>query len=135
VIHEVKGDILLSHAQVIAHAIAPYEHFDRGLALSLREQWPALMKDYHHFYHAMHPQLGETWVWSGAMSKHIINLLVNEPPRKGEKGESAAARSLKMSIAHCASYAGYWKASGLPAWPCRAWRRVPEVWIGVRCGR
>ena len=87
-IHEVKGDILLSHAQVIAHAIAPYEHFDKGLALSLREQWPALMKDYHHFYHAMQPQSGEAWVWSGAMSKYIINLLVNEPsPRKGERGE------------------------------------------------
>lgn len=92
-IHEVKGDILLSHAQVIAHAIAPHEHFDRGLALSLREQWPALMKDYHHFCHAMQLRPGEVWVWSGAMSKYIINLLVNEPSRRtGEKGEKGEKR-------------------------------------------
>jgi O-acetyl-ADP-ribose deacetylase (regulator of RNase III) len=80
-IHEVKGDILLSHAQVIAHAIAPGEHFDQGLALSLGEQWPALVKDYSHFYHTTQPKSGDTWVWSGAMSKHIINLLVNEAPQ------------------------------------------------------
>ena len=45
-IHEVKGDILLSHAQVIAHAIAPHDRFEHGLALSLREQWPAMARDY-----------------------------------------------------------------------------------------
>ncbi|HEX8875100.1 MAG TPA: macro domain-containing protein [Nitrosospira sp.] len=84
-IYEVKGDILLSHAQVIAHAIAPHDRFEEGLALSLREQWPALVKDYHHFCHAMQPKSGDAWVWSGAMSKYIISLLVNEAPRSREE--------------------------------------------------
>ncbi|SEK87307.1 macro domain-containing protein [Nitrosovibrio tenuis] len=98
-IHEVKGDILLSHAQVIAHAIAPLEHFDQGLALSLREQWPALVKDYHHFYHAMRPKSGDAWVWSGAMSKHIINLLVNEAPRsKGQKPGRASPEHVDHAL-------------------------------------
>ncbi len=98
-IHEVKGDILLSHAQVIAHAIAPHDRFERGLALSLREQWPALAKDYHHFCHAMQPKSGDTWVWSGAMSKHIINLLVNEAPKsKGEKPGRARAEHVDRAL-------------------------------------
>ncbi|SEN40742.1 hypothetical protein SAMN05216404_104142 [Nitrosospira multiformis] len=37
-IHEVRGDILLSHAQVIAHAVAPHDRFREGLALSLRQR-------------------------------------------------------------------------------------------------
>ncbi len=35
-IREVQGDILLSHAQVIAHGIATHDPFDSGLALALR---------------------------------------------------------------------------------------------------
>ena len=80
-IHEVKGDILLSHAQVIAHGVAPNDQFDRGFALSLREQWPAMVKDFHHFCHVMQPKSGEVWVWSGGMSKHIVNLLTQEAAR------------------------------------------------------
>lgn len=36
-IREVAGDILLTRAQVIAHGIAPHDHFDSGLALALCE--------------------------------------------------------------------------------------------------
>lgn len=80
-IYEVKGDILLSHAQVIAHGVAPNDQFDRGFALSLREQWPAMVKDFHHFCHVMQPKSGEVWIWSGGMSKHIVNLLTQEGAR------------------------------------------------------
>ena len=44
-IQQVTGDILLSNAQAVAHGIAPNDHFDSGLALSLRQDWPALYKD------------------------------------------------------------------------------------------
>lgn len=77
-IHEVRGDILLSHAQVIAHGVAPDDRFDQGLARSLGEQWPAMVKDFRHFCHAVQPKSGDAWVWSGAMSKRIINLLTHE---------------------------------------------------------
>ncbi|SEP18693.1 macro domain-containing protein [Nitrosovibrio sp. Nv6] len=83
-IHEVRGDILLSHAQVIVHAVAPHDHFDQGLALSLRQQWPALVKDFRHFCHTGQPKSGEAWVWSGAMSKRVVSLLTNEAPKNSE---------------------------------------------------
>ena len=33
----VSGDILMSDAQMIAQGVAPEDHFNQGLALSLRE--------------------------------------------------------------------------------------------------
>ena len=72
-IHKVKGDILLSHAQVIAHGVAPNDHFDQGLALSLREQWPAMAKDFRHFCHTMQPKSGAVWVWSGTNLQTMVD--------------------------------------------------------------
>ncbi len=77
-IHEVQGDILLSKAQVIIHGVAPNDHFDSGLALSLREQWPAMVKDFRHFCQTTHPKSGAAWLWSGTGGVHILNLLTQE---------------------------------------------------------
>jgi O-acetyl-ADP-ribose deacetylase (regulator of RNase III) len=41
-ITKVQGDILLSKAQAISHGVAPYDHFNQGLALALRERAPAM---------------------------------------------------------------------------------------------
>jgi O-acetyl-ADP-ribose deacetylase (regulator of RNase III) len=45
-IKEVAGDILLSKAGAIAHGVAPHDDFKQGLALSLREHWPGMYKDF-----------------------------------------------------------------------------------------
>ena len=78
-IHEVSGDILLTEAQAIALGIAPNDHFDSGLALSLRQDWPALYKDFRHFLHTNHPKPGGLWAWAGAGGKRVINLFTQEP--------------------------------------------------------
>jgi O-acetyl-ADP-ribose deacetylase (regulator of RNase III) len=77
-IHSVSGDILLTRAQALAHGIAPNDPFTTGLALKLREQWPAMYKDFRHFCQTTHPKAGETWTWSGANGKRIINLFTQE---------------------------------------------------------
>lgn len=81
-IHEVEGDILLSDAAVIAHGVAPNDDFHQGLALSLRERWPAMYKDFRHWCHqsARHP--GEAWSWGGAGGERLVALLTQEPPPK-----------------------------------------------------
>ena len=76
-IHEVSGDILLSKAQAIAHGVAPNDHFDQGLALALREKWPAMAKDFRHFATTHHPKAGSMWVWGG-FGTRIFNLLTQE---------------------------------------------------------
>ncbi len=64
-IHEVRGDILLSRAAVLAHGVAPNDDFGQGLALGIRERWPALYKDFRHFCHVHHPASGGLWLWGG----------------------------------------------------------------------
>jgi O-acetyl-ADP-ribose deacetylase (regulator of RNase III) len=78
-IHEVTGDILLSEAKVIAHGVAPEDNFTHGLALTLREQWPAMVKDFRHYCQVSHPKPGEIWVWGGPGGKRIVNLMIQEP--------------------------------------------------------
>jgi O-acetyl-ADP-ribose deacetylase (regulator of RNase III) len=80
-IHEVTGDILLSSAQAIAHGVAPNDPFHSGLALALRERWPAMYKDFRHYCQHSHPKAGTTWAWSGP-GEHgpirIVALLTQE---------------------------------------------------------
>lgn len=78
-IKEVSGDIMLSKAQAIAHGIAPNDHFENGLALSLRQDYPSMAKDFRHWCHQTNPKPGAAWIWSGSEGKRIINLLTQEP--------------------------------------------------------
>lgn len=76
-IYEMAGDILLSKAALICHGVAPGDHFTHGLALALREQWPALSKDFRHYCQSTHPAPGGLWMWHGP-GVHIANLLTQE---------------------------------------------------------
>lgn len=76
-IHEVTGDILLSGAAAIAHGVAPNDHFNQGLALSLRERWPAMYKDFRHEMHSRHSKEGSIQVWT-TEGKQIVHLLTQE---------------------------------------------------------
>ena len=78
-IKEVEGDILLSEAQAIAHGVAPMDHFDRGLALSLRENYPSMSRDFRHYCKLEHPKAGHAWIWGGVGGIRIINLMTQEP--------------------------------------------------------
>lgn len=79
-IHEVEGDILLSNAAVIAHGVAPNDDFHQGLALALRERWPAMYTDFRHWCHQSARHAGEIWSWGGVGGVRIIALLTQEPP-------------------------------------------------------
>jgi O-acetyl-ADP-ribose deacetylase (regulator of RNase III) len=97
-IHEVSGDILLSKAQAIAHGIAPNEHFDSGLAMSLREKWPSMAKDFRHYAHQTHPKPGEIWMWGGTGNARIFNLMTQE----GEHTHgSRPGRASLANVNHC----------------------------------
>jgi len=96
-IQYVTGDILLSQAQVIAHGIAPQEHFDHGLALALRERWPSMARDYRHAQRGQHLDAGTVWSWAGVDSdgstRTILNLLTQKMV-----GEGPAARPGKATL-------------------------------------
>jgi O-acetyl-ADP-ribose deacetylase (regulator of RNase III) len=97
-IHEVSGDILLTKASAIAHGVAPNDHFDSGLALALRDRWPAMAKDFRHYAHQAHPKPGELWVWGGVGGVRIINLLTQD----GEHGHGVKpGRASVANVNHC----------------------------------
>ncbi len=99
-IHEVSGDILLSRAQALAHGVAPGDHFDSGLALALRERWPAMFKDFRHYCRQSHPKVGELWTWGGADGHRIVSLFTQSPAphehaRPGKAGQESVHHALK----------------------------------------
>ncbi len=98
-LNEVSGDILLSNAQVIAHGVAPADHFNQGLALSLREQYPAMAKDFRHFCQVSHPKAGEIWAWAGADGKRVVNLMVQEEaPSKQSRPGKATTHNVNVAL-------------------------------------
>lgn len=107
-ISEVTGDLLLSKAAAIAHGVAPHDDFKQGLALSLREQWPGMYKDFRHYCQTYNPKPGTLWSWKGPGSPIIINLFTQEPPdgRQSRPGKATihnlnhVLQALKKEVAH-----------------------------------
>lgn len=107
-IHHVSGDILLTRAQVIAHGVSPNDPMTQGLALALRNKYPAMHKDFHHWCSQTHPAPGAVWMWGGADGVRIVNLLTQEggyghgarPGRATTKHVRDALRELaKLAVA------------------------------------
>ncbi len=130
-IHEVKGDILLSHAQVIAHAIAPHDRFEHGLALSLREQWPAMVRDYSALLSCCPAEI-RRYMGMVRRNEQAHHQSARQRDASRAKEKNLGTPQLSMSIVRSASCAICWKASDSPALPCRVWRRVQAVWIGIQ---
>jgi O-acetyl-ADP-ribose deacetylase (regulator of RNase III) len=107
-IKEVEGDLLLSTSRAIAHGIAPNDHFETGLAMQLREQWPALPKDFRHWMHTNHAAPGGLWTWATPDGRRIVNLLTQAaaPNEKAHPGRAQldfvnhALRALSAEISH-----------------------------------
>lgn len=105
-IHEVTGDILLSRADLTAHGVAPNDHFDSGLALALRERWPAMAKDFRHVANEGRVTTGGIWVWAGPDvfgTKRIANLITQEgalyPGARPGRATLANVRSALKALA------------------------------------
>lgn len=95
---DVTGDILLTKAQALAHGIAPNDHCTTGLALALRDRWPAMYKDLRHYHQQANPKPGELWTWGGAGGVRIVNLFTQDPaPDHGAR----PGRATLEHVNHC----------------------------------
>ena len=96
---EVSGDILLSKAQVIAHGVAPDDHFDSGLALSLRKQYPTMYKDFRHYCKVGNPHSGGMWTWGGVGGVRITSLFTQDPaPSRNAKPGRASFQNVNHAL-------------------------------------
>jgi O-acetyl-ADP-ribose deacetylase (regulator of RNase III) len=95
-IHSLEGDLLLSKAELLAHGVAPNDDFKQGLALALREKFPAMYKDFRHHCHQSNPKCGTVWLWQGVGpdGKQVkIAALVTQEPAAHEGGKPGKART------------------------------------------
>ena len=98
-LHEVSGDILLSRAQAIVHGVAPNDGHNQGLAHALRENWPAMYKDFRHFCQTTHPKAGEMWVWGSAEGRRVASLFTQDAAYDhGAKPGRASAENLNHAL-------------------------------------
>ena len=96
---EVSGDILLSGAHAIVHGIAPNDNFHQGLALALREEYPALYKDFRHYCQVQHPKAGTLWVWGGVKGSRVVSLLTQEEaPAHGANPGRATTHNVNQAL-------------------------------------
>ena len=111
-IKEVTGDILLSKADLIAHGISAHDPFDSGLALALRERWPALVKDYRHDTHSRGISAGEMWAWVGVQesggARRIANLVTQNTIGQGPtaKPGKASIENVRAALQSLAKFIG-----------------------------
>lgn len=95
---EVMGDILLTKAELVAHGVAPNDGHANGLALSLRQQWPAMYKDFRHYCQTVTPKTGELWAWAGAGGVRIVSLFTqDQAPSHGANPRKATIENVN----HC----------------------------------
>ncbi len=97
-LHEVTGDILLSKASVIVHGVSPKDSFNQGLALSIREMWPALYKDFRHYCSTYNPKPGTLWTWGGTGNTRIISLFTQDA---SEGRDSHPGKATLPNLNHC----------------------------------
>ena len=116
-IKEVAGDILLTKAEALAHGVAPNDNFAHGLALALRERWPAMYKDFRHYSQTVTPKTGALWTWSGVGGVRIVCLYTQEPA--ASHGANPGRATIK-NVNHCLKalckeiVAGKFKSVALP---------------------
>ncbi|MBX7144902.1 MAG: macro domain-containing protein [Oligoflexia bacterium] len=104
-IQDVSGDILFTKAQVLAHGVGVNDDFKSELAMALRQQWPALYKDFRHYCQSTHPKPGGVWVWQGTDGRRIVNLFTQEPPSaKGQHPGPAHLEFVNRSLHDLAQY-------------------------------
>lgn len=94
--HSLEGDLLLSKAELLAHGVAPNDDFKQGLALALREKFPAMYKDFRHFCRQQNPKPGSLWLWQG-VDQHgkavKIAALFTQEPAAHEGGHPGKAKT------------------------------------------
>lgn len=116
-IRYVSGDLLQSQAQAIAHGVAPNDDFGQGLAHALREQQPAMYKDFRHYCQTQHPKAGGLWTWAGAEGPRIVALFTQEGAydhgaKPGKATLSNVGHALKALAAECTREG--WTSLALP---------------------
>ena len=85
-IKEVYGNILWSKSDAIVQGIAQNENFSEGLAASVKDEWPAIEKDFKECCCNGEMQPGDVWEWENSSGVNILNLVTHSDSVKASLG-------------------------------------------------
>jgi O-acetyl-ADP-ribose deacetylase (regulator of RNase III) len=102
-IREVAGDILLSKADVIAHAVAPADDFLTGLGKSMKEAFPEMNTAFLDYCKKLHPMPGDAWTWNGQGKKIVCLFTQQQALKKGEKPGAATIDAVDHALTNLRS--------------------------------
>jgi len=101
-IREVTGDIVLTKADVLGHAVAPADEFSSGLAASLNQAFPELLPAFTDYCKRLHPMPGDLWTWSGRGKNGPIKVAClftqQQALKKGEKPGPATLEAVTHAL-------------------------------------
>ncbi len=81
-IKEVYGNILWSTSDAIVQGIALNEEFSEGLALSIKEEWPAIEADFKASCCNGQLKEGDVWEWPNTSGVDVLNLVTHKHASK-----------------------------------------------------
>lgn len=96
-IYEVKGDILLSRAQVIVNDVGVGDPMTRGLGRKLNERYPAMVEAFREWCEENNPEPGDIWLWEAADKSQIVNLITHE----GDEDPTRIRRPERIAVNRC----------------------------------
>lgn len=114
-IHEVTGDILFTAAPVIAHGVAPNDHFNSGLALQLREAFPSMFRDFRHYGQQSHVQPGGLWAWSGVGAHGPVRIVALLTQQGGFEHGAKPGRARLEDVNHALRQLHKWIETEKPS--------------------
>lgn len=93
-IYEVKGDPMLSRAQVIAQGVSSNDPMNRGLARKLHERFPTMVTAFREWCQETNPEPGQVWLWGDANKVQVVNMITHE----GDDDPARVGRPTKIAI-------------------------------------
>lgn len=99
-IREVAGDICLSKADVIAHAVAPADEFLSGLGAAMKKAFPDMAVAFTDYCKRLHPMPGDAWTWAGQGKKIVCLFTQQQALKKGEKPGAATLDAVSHALAN-----------------------------------
>ena len=86
----------MSIKNVIAIEVSQDEHYKTQFLKSLKEDWPALAKDFRHYCHQENPQTGDVWLWTSPEGVKYVHMIMDK-----ESGDKHAQQSRLAAFKKC----------------------------------
>lgn len=86
----------MSTKNIIAIEVSQDEHYKTQFLKSLKEDWPALAKDFRHYCHQENPKTGDVWLWTSPDGVKYVHMIMDK-----ENGDKHLEQSRLAAFKKC----------------------------------